>query len=678
MGQLLPADGRELRVTEARRQFFEEGACPDGELPNEVLRSWLRCRDAGVDYLASGRGDPEGRSELAEARERSELLLNNASGVMEHVYEQIRASGSMVILADDRGVILHSLGDPEFVGRAQRIALQPGASWSEGTRGTNAVGTTLIEAAPVEVIGAEHFLDRNGFLACSAAPVFNPEGRIAGVLDISGDSRNTQRHTLGLVRLAAQMLEKRLFEIQYAREILVAIHSRPECIGGLQEGLLAVTQDGRVVGANGIARALLRQLPVCPEGVGFSNVFRVSFGVFMDRCARDPHALQALEPRTGERLFSRLRAAGPLLGMSRAGTRTDEAEVAARTQPARSAKPCDRRTGEITLDCLATGDPRLQLALDRAARINGKDIPLLVQGESGVGKELFARAFHFSGPRADGPFVALNCAAIPETLIESELFGYVGGAFTGARREGAIGKIQQAHGGTLFLDEIGDMPLGMQARLLRVLQERCVTPIGGQRQIPVDISLVCATHRMLRDAVKAGSFREDLYYRVNGLTITVPPLRERSDIRSIVAKILETELADSPRAGRVSISEQVLEFIERYPWPGNVRQLQNVIRVAAALLDDDETEILPVHLPEELFGADPMDDAESGRPQAIAAPQPAAEAPAAPSAQARSLGEIELEVIAAVMREVSGNVSAAARRLGISRNTLYRKIGRMH
>ena len=678
MGQLLPADGRELRVTEARRRFFEEGACPDGELPNEVLRSWLRCRDAGVDYLANGRGDPEGRSELAEARERSELLLNNASGVMEHVYEQIRASGSMVILADDRGVILHSLGDPEFVGRAQRIALQPGASWSEGARGTNAVGTTLIEAAPVEVIGAEHFLDRNGFLTCSAAPVFSPEGTIAGVLDISGDSRNPQRHTLGLVRLAAQMLEKRLFEIQYAREILVAIHSRPECIGGLQEGLLAVTQDGRVVGANGIARALLRQLPVCPEGIGFSNVFRVSFGVFMDRCARDPHALQALEPRAGERLFSRLRAAGPLLGMSRAGTRDDEAGAAARVQSARGARPCDRRTGEITLDCLATGDPRLQLALDRAARISGKDIPLLVQGESGVGKELFARAFHFSGPRAEGPFVALNCAAIPESLIESELFGYVGGAFTGARREGAIGRIQQAHGGTLFLDEIGDMPLGMQARLLRVLQERCVTPIGGQRQIPVDISLVCATHRMLRDAVKAGTFREDLYYRVNGLTITVPPLRERSDIRSIVAKILETELAESPRAGQVRISEQVLEFIERYPWPGNVRQLQNVIRVAAALLDDDEAEILPVHLPEELFGADPMDDAERGRPQAAAAPQPAAEAPAEPSAQARSLGEIELEVIAAVMREVSGNVSAAARRLGISRNTLYRKIGRMH
>ena len=684
-GQLLAGGARELRVTEARRQFFEEGACPEGELPAEVLRSWLRCRDSGVDYQADGRGDPEGRSGLVAARERSELLLSNASGVMEHVFEQIRASGSMVILADDQGMILHSLGDPDFVNRAQRVALQPGALWSESLRGTNAIGTTLVEAAPVEVIGAEHFLDRNGILTCSAAPVFSPTGEVAGVLDISGDSRSNQRHTLGLVRLAAQLLEKRLFEIQYAREIVVAIHARPECIGGLQEGLLAVSPEGRVVGANSIARGLLKSLPAGLEAVDFSTVSRLAFGSFIDRCTRDPYALQALDLRCGERVFARLRGAPPLIGMAARGNRP-AAESPARVQEA-APKPCNRRTGEITLECLATGDPRLQLALDRAARITGKDIPLLIQGESGVGKELFARAFHFSGPRSDGPFVALNCAAIPENLIESELFGYVGGAFTGARREGSVGKIQQAHGGTLFLDEIGDMPLGMQARLLRVLQERCVTPVGGQRQIPVDISLVCATHRMLRDAVRAGSFREDLYYRVNGLTVTVPPLRDRTDIRSIVANILEAELAGTPREGQVSIGGQVLDFFERYPWPGNVRQLQNVIRVAAALLDDDETEILPVHLPEELFGADPMDDAESGQgllqdagqpPRSMAAVMPTAQpAPLMAAGGARSLDEIELEAIAVVMREVGGNVSAAARRLGISRNTLYRKIGRM-
>ena len=674
-GHPMTAGPHDLRVLEARRQFFERGDNPEGEVPQEVLRSWLRCRDSGVDYRDDGRGDPEGRSGLAAAREQSEDLLSNAAGIMEHVFDQIRASGSMVILADSQGVILHSLGDPDFVSKAQRVALQPGASWREDLRGTNAIGTTLVEAAPVEVIGAEHYLDRNGVLTCSASPVFSPGGDISGVLDISGDYRSNQRHTLGLARLAAQLLEKRLFEFEFSRHIMMALHVRPECVGGLQEGLLALSPDGRIVRANPVAPSLLGVPQGALAGGEFSALFKVPFGAFLDRCVRDPCSMQAVDLRANHRLYVRLRGSVPLAARSSGAAASPRSEAPA--SAGRKAPPCDRRKGHATLECLATGDERLQLALDRAARIMGKDIPLLVQGESGVGKELFARAFHFSGPRQEGPFVAVNCAAIPENLIESELFGYVGGAFTGARREGSVGKIQQAHGGTLFLDEIGDMPLAMQARLLRVLQERSVTPVGAQRTVPVDITLVCATHRVLREAVRNGSFREDLYYRVNGLTVTLPPLRDRSDIRSIVENILEAEVEGRVDGGEVRIGEQVLDFFERYPWPGNVRQLQNVIRVAVALLDDGELEILPVHLPEELFGADPMDDAESGRPAAPAAAMPAAFAPAAPPAAGRSLDEIELDAISRVMQEEGGNVSAAARRLGISRNTLYRKIGRM-
>ncbi|QDF98354.1 sigma-54-dependent Fis family transcriptional regulator [Azoarcus sp. DD4] len=675
-GQLMAMDAHVQQVQAARRRFFDRGEEPEGDVPSEVLRSWLRCRDGGVDALAVGNGDPEGRAQLTEARERSEQLLNHAAGIMEHVFEQIRASGSMVILADLNGVILHSLGDPDFVARAQRVALQPGASWDESLRGTNAIGTALIERMPVEVLGAEHFLERNGVLTCSAAPVFKPCGGLAGVLDISGDYRSNQRHTMGLVRLSAQLLEKRLFEVEFARQILIAVHARPECVGSLQEGLLAVSLDGCIVGANPVAREALGIGEMDPGGLAFGNVFRVSLDVFFDRSRRDPGSLQAMEARRGERVYARLKSNLP--------PRT-EVPAPSPARPAVTARavaaeaPCDPKSGRVTLACLATGDARLQLALDRSSRVLGKDIPLLIQGESGVGKELFARAFHYSGPRRDGPFVALNCAAIPENLIESELFGYVGGAFTGARREGAIGKIQQAHGGTLFLDEIGDMPLGMQARLLRVLQERSVTPIGAMRQVPVDISLVCATHRLLRDAVQKGSFREDLYYRVNGLTVTLPPLRERSDIGRIVDNILAAEVGESRT---VHIGAEVMAFFERYPWPGNVRQLQNVIRVAVALLDEGEDEIRPVHLPEELFGADAMDEGESARieerslPRQPAAATPVAAAPAIATG-GRSLDQIELEAIAVVMREVGGNVSAAARRLGISRNTLYRKIGRI-
>jgi len=661
-------DPHQARVLNARKRFFAQNA-DDGDLisgiedvlTRPVLLSWQRCLSSGLDWSADGRNEPEGRSVLTEARDRNERLLRFASDIMEHLFEQIRASGSMVILADNQGMILHGLGDPDFFSRAQRVALQPGSSWSESLRGTNAIGTALKEAAPIEIIGAEHFFVRNNFLTCSAAPLLDHEGQMLGVLDISADYRGKPRHTLGLVRLAAQMIERRLFEVEFAGEVLVSLHIRSECVGGPQEGLLALSADGHVLGANAVARGLLAE-PKGLLGQDFSTLFRQPFGPFADRARRNPFSLQSLETRGGTAVQARLLSMTPqrLIPSSKPARATSSAATQASSS----------RGTRLTLDSLATGDANLQTALKRAKRIIGKDIPLLIQGESGVGKELFAQAFHCSGPRREGPFVALNCAAIPENLIESELFGYAGGAFTGARREGSIGKIQQAHGGTLFLDEIGDMPLTMQARLLRVLQERCVVPVGSQNQVPVDISLVCATHRVLRDAIRAGSFREDLYYRVNGLTVTIPALRERSDIRRIVKMLVETEAGDGKT---IQVHESAMELFERHPWPGNVRQLHNVIRLAVALLDEDESEIQLGHLSEDLFGPHHREESSGERPRTDGAWNHSI----GMEASGRSLDEIKHEAIIMAMNEVEGNVSAAARRLGISRNTLYRRIGRM-
>ena len=212
---------------------------------------------------------------------------------------------------------------------------------------------------------------------------------------------------------------------------------------------------------------------------------------------------------------------------------------------------------------------------------------LLLQGESGVGKELFARAMHDSGPRRAQSFVAVNCTALPENLIEAARFGYQGGAFTGARREGAPGRIREAHGGTLFLDEIGDMPLSLQARLMRVLQDREVVPLGGGKPVALDFALVCATHRHLPAEMQAGRFREDLYYRLNGLTLQLPALRERSDLDHLLARELQGLVPD--RA--VSIAPDLLQVLRRYRWPGNMRQLDNALRTACALLDIGEAVI---------------------------------------------------------------------------------------
>ncbi len=660
MGQLqLLADLHSQQLRQARQLFFDRGDLPQGLVDPLIVRSWERCRRFGLTetgYMPSA--DALDRVALKSEQDRNRYLLMQGRPIMEHVYEQIRESGSMVILADANGLLLETVGDADFVDRADRISLAAGASWDESQRGTNAIGTALSEEAPVEVLGAEHFLEHNGFLTCCASPIFGPDGRLIGVLDISGDYRSQQRHTLGLVRLSSQIVEKRLFESIHARDILVCFHSRADYLGSPKEGLAAVSPDGQILATNRAGLEILGIRRVDAVRRDFSMVFESNLSALVDRLRHTPQGSCEISVN-GKSIHVQLRGQLPPLAV--AGRIFDDAPP---TRPARRLSCA--APAALTLDTLNTGDPRLQLAIDRSRRILGRDIPILIQGESGAGKEIFAKAFHNSGTRQYGPFVALNCASIPETLIESELFGYQGGAFTGARKEGAPGKIQQAHGGTLFLDEIGDMPLNLQARLLRVLQERSVTPLGSTRAIEVDISLVCATHRTLRDEVARGSFREDLYYRLNGLCVTLPALRERSDVRQLVSKLVNAEAL--AKGETLRFSESALQVIERYDWPGNIRQLFNVIRVAIALLDEGETLITESHLPEELF--------ETRYAPAAGSEQPSAALAGAATMDGGSLDAIGRQVALRTLEAAGGNISAAARQLGISRNTLYRKLGR--
>ena len=666
MGQLSAAvEARFLRSQEARDIFFRRGEAPHGLLERTLQRSWDRCRLAGLEAgTASDYNEVIAGAQLAQAHEQYQTLIANAHSIMEHVYDQIRHSGSVVMLANEGGLLLHSSGDADFVDRAGQVALQPGACWKEAQRGTNAIGTALAERCAVEVVGNEHFLERNNFLTCSASPLLDPQGNLIGVLNISGDARAYQRHTLGLVRMSASVIEKRMFESEFSRELLVCFHNRPEYIGSLGEGLAAIASDGRILAINPAGLDILGLRRDEATRCHCAMLFDASIGTLIDRARNDVQAISAFTLLNGKQLYVRLRGNLPPQSIvPRSGSGHSTARNVRATLSAEGAPPA------ITLDSLATGDARLQLAIDRARRVLGRDIPILIQGESGAGKEIFAKAIHNSGPRSTAPFVALNCAAIPENLIESELFGYQGGAFTGARKEGAVGKIQQAHGGTLFLDEIGDMPLNLQARLLRVLQERCVTPLGGSRTIPVDISLVCATHRRLKEEVASRSFREDLYYRINGLSVTLPALRERTDLRQLVDILIRTEAG-----GRViNVSPLAHEAFARYAWPGNIRQLNNVIRVAIALLDDDEETITEAQLPEELLEELPQALASSIILTALA---PQMQTPALAS-ETGSLEEIERDAVRRTLEAQGGNISAAARLLGVSRNTLYRKLGRL-
>ena len=313
-----------------------------------------------------------------------------------------------------------------------------------------------------------------------------------------------------------------------------------------------------------------------------------------------------------------------------------------------------RQAPRDALARLDTGDARWRAAADKARRVLGKPIALLIQGESGVGKEWFARAAHDGGPRRDGPFVAINCAAMPESLIEAELFGYRQGAFTGGRREGQAGLLRQAHGGTLFLDEIGDMPLSLQTRLLRVLQERQVVPLGGGTPVAVDFALVSASNRRLREDADQGRFRADLYYRINGLAVELPPLRERGDFEALAARML----ADIEPARPLRMAPALLAQLAGHGWPGNLRQCASVLRTACAMLDPHEDCLQWQHLPDD-FQAELAQTARSG-PRLDAAPQ--------------SLDELSRSAVRQALENCRGNVTQAARMLGISRQTLYRKL----
>ncbi|KAA0083874.1 sigma-54-dependent Fis family transcriptional regulator [Trinickia soli] len=609
-------------------------------------------------------------TELSLRVEQSRILCAHAMPVMETLREQIVNTQSMVVLTDAQGLILHSIGDDDFLERAEKVALRPGAQWSEEKQGTNAIGTTLAEGSPTVVHGDQHFLEANRFLTCSSAPILDPYGDLIGVLDVTGDYRSYHQHTMALAKMSVQMIENHLFAWTFRDTLQVAFHSRPEFLGTLMEGIAAFTGDGRFLSANRSAQFQLGMPLAALRAHTLSSLFGLTSAQLIDRMRTSRDAPFSLNLHSGAVVCANVTFRR--MTLSSAAGQTDarrdksaaEAYAGTGTATTSSARP-------LRLASLDTGDPQIAAVIAKVRKVIGKDIPVLITGETGTGKELLAQAIHNDSPRRSGPFVAVNCASIPETLIESELFGYEEGAFTGARRKGAVGKLVQAHGGTLFLDEIGDMPYPLQVRLLRVLQERIVNPLGSAKSIPVDIAVVCATHRDLREMIAQHRFRDDLYYRLNGLVVKLPPLRERKDLAVVIGTMLESEALTGGDGQRLSVAPEVMTLFERCTWPGNFRQLGNLLRTAAAMVDDDG-EIRREHLPDDFF--DDLRKADEQSAGGGEAPSTgASEAPVAARSGAR-LQDVAAQAIAATLARHGGNVSATARALGVSRATIYRNM----
>lgn len=591
-----------------------------------ITRSWRRCLDQYQLDPASRRSpNVVEQPRLQDHRAPLEHMITVAHWQMSSLHQQLGRDGHVVLLTDARGVAIDSVFNESERAEFQRSGLWLGSVWSEDYEGTNGVGTCLVERQHVTIRRDEHFRGKHVGLTCSASPIFDAGGELLAVLNLSSvrEEQSLQQHfkAMALTQLSANLIESCFFLGHDPQRYLLRFHPEAGFVGLLGEGLLSFDESARICSVNHAALELLGLSRGDVVGQALTTFLETPIDHVLSQGSEHPSVCWPIRLVDGRLLYGQLR------------------------EPIRRAPLATPASSEINDVRVCLEDPRLQRGFARALRVLERDVPVFLQGETGTGKEAFAAALHRASSRASQPFVAINCAAIPETLIESELFGYRGGSFTGARKDGMIGKLEQAHGGILFLDEIADMPLALQTRLLRVLEERQVVPLGGATATPLDVRLISASNQDLHTCVAEGRFREDLFYRVAGFAVQLPPLRERSDKGRLIDLLLREEAKDE----RVRLEAGVRDRLLTHPWPGNVRQLRTCLRTLVALaLEgrvtlDDLAELLPT------------------TPEAVALTE-------------NPLGVSERQTLLSLIEAEHWHIAHVAERLGISRNTLYRKL----
>lgn len=586
-----------------------------------------------------------------------EHFIHTARSGMERLFNQVQGAGYVVLLTDARGVTVDCLHDNQSDRDLRRAGLYLGACWFEELEGTCAVGVCSIEHKSVTVHHDEHFRSTNTQLTCSSAPIFAADGSLLAILDASALysplEKRSQHLVLHMVSDTARMIENAHFLKEFEQALILRISTKREFLDVNIECLLAINAEGVILGANSCARVTLGLDRANDGNRRLEDLFGLRVEDLLKTLSRDSTIVSLRCLRTAKLFFGvinqpRLMASHRILATT--SSKSDSVQV-----------PLSRLTGS---------DPQMAINVAQALRVLGKGIPVMLLGETGSGKEMFARAIHESSRRKTSAFVALNCSAIPESLIESELFGYREGAFTGARAKGGRGKIALADGGTLFLDEIGDMPLTLQTRLLRVLSEREILPLGAEKPVAVDLQVICATHRDLTSMVRAGQFRQDLYFRLNGLVLQLPALRDRSDKGSLIQQLLREEAA-AQECEHYGLDESALNLLLRYDWPGNIRQLKNTLRSAMAFSEDGW--ITPRQLPTEIQQAIP----QTMPPERIVSlhcdiPTQSQGVPAPVSCPDVFGGK--KQALLFTLKQHHWNIVLAARELGISRATVYRRM----
>ncbi|WP_426409334.1 sigma-54-dependent Fis family transcriptional regulator [Bradyrhizobium ganzhouense] len=586
----------------------------DVDAESRIATSWRRCL-IGHKLDPARQGPPQTltEAEIRHVAEPMEETIRLLTPELDDLARVLRDAGYCVNLADANATMLFSRLPGEADARMfMDWKIYTGSNFAETFEGTNGLGTCLAEQKPILVHRDEHFRAQWHMFSCAVAPLFDQAGRLAGAVNITSCREDLERaaHQLALAVTmeATRRMEGAIFRDHFRNAWIATVPGD----GG--SGLLAYDDDRRIVGACRSARALL----------GLTDGL-IASGIDLSRYVKLDHS------RHSDEIVELRRADGRPLGQGHVAP-----PQRAKSSTLRRDAPVDRFDA---LHRLAGRDPGLVKSVKRLRSIGDHNLPVLLHGETGVGKDVFARAIHAASNRARNNYVALNCAAMPESLIDAELFGYEAGAFTGARRDGSKGLIVQADGGTLFLDEIGDMPIALQTRLLRVLENREVWPLGALKPVPVDIRLISATHRDLGRMAEEGAFRADLYFRLRGMEVRLPALRERADRDDIIRQIAREE------APNCRLSGDAWALLSAYPYPGNMRQLRHVLRLAGCTAEDGLITDADLDLPP--FG---------GRTAET------------------DLAAAERATIIEALRKHGGRVTEAARALKLSRATLYRKI----
>ena len=648
---------RNRQIYEAWENFMETGRIDQSVIRKEIADSWVRSRDSLVDPLLRDK-DALGGEEFQFRYRQLLPLIKIAKPFMKSLYKIAGSYGLLVRLTDADGYVLEYLGEREFVEVYKDMNLYKGYNVMEESIGTNAIGIALVTGRPIQVFGAEHYAKRYHEWTSSACPIKDERGRILGVLSITDSYEKVHPHTLGMVVASGEAIEKQMKIDRINLQLKTANRHFSAIIEQFSEGLICIDNAGIITDVNLIARHLLKRSEEELLGENIRNLLR-----FEDRekniqkigkenrydneeirfVLKNGKSVKCIATITPIRDIEKDLLDGVIL--------TFHEVKAVHNLVNRIVGSQARFTFE---DILGESDA-IKRAIKIAEGTTHYNTTVLLEGESGTGKELFAQSIHNASPRRNKPFIFLNCGAIPRDLVASELFGYIEGAFTGAKRGGHPGKFELADGGTIFLDEIGDMPLDTQANLLRVLETREVVRVGGHDVIPVDVRVIAATHKELKQEVQKGNFRQDLFYRLNVMPIKIPPLRNRKrDIVPLVDYFMQ-KFGDKMGKDIQGIDDAFYEKMSGYGWPGNVRELQNVMQQIINVAKDGETlsvNLIPAYM-----------QASMGL-----------EAPYANEPGHFTLQEIERAAIEKTIQRTKGNLSKAARILGISRSSLYRKL----